>query len=66
MMTDSFAPSESYILHRILLIDHGCSIYTFSDRWSKCLVIVFYLLLEKSSGHKLGFVHIYIVICNHA
>jgi hypothetical protein len=54
----------NFILHRLLLMDHGCSIYIVSDYWSKCLVIVFSLLLGESSGQKLGFVHLYIVICN--
>ena len=52
------------ILCWLLLMNHVCSIYTSFDYWSKCLVIVFSLLLGESSGHKLGLVHLYIVICN--
>jgi hypothetical protein len=57
-------------LNLILYRNHGCSgcLYEywnyFFDYWSKCLVIVFSLLLGESSGHKSGFVHLYIVICN--
>jgi hypothetical protein len=57
-------------LNLILYQNHGCSGCLheywnyFFDYWSKCLVIVFSLLLGESSGHKLGFVHLYIVICN--
>jgi len=36
----------------------------FFDYWSKCLVIVFSLLLGESFGHNLVFVHLYTVICN--
>jgi hypothetical protein len=36
----------------------------FFDYWTKCLIIVFSLLLGESSGHKSGFVHLYTTICN--
>jgi hypothetical protein len=57
-------------LNLILYQNHGCFDYLhehwnyFFDYWRKCLVIVFSLLLGESSGHKSGFVHLYIVICN--
>jgi hypothetical protein len=57
-------------LNLILYQNHGCSGCLheywnyFFDYWNKCLVIVFSLLLGESSGHKLGFVHLYTVICN--
>jgi hypothetical protein len=38
--------------------------YTSSDYWSKCLIIIFSLLLGESSGHKSGFVHLYVAINN--
>jgi hypothetical protein len=57
-------------LNLILYHDRGCSGCLheywnyFFDYWSKCLVIVFSLLLGESSGQKLGFVYLYSVICN--
>jgi hypothetical protein len=57
-------------LNLILYRNHGCSVCLhehwnyFFDYRSKCLVIVFSLLLGESYGHKLGFVHLYTVICN--
>ena len=54
----------------ILYRNYGCFGYLhkhwnyFVDYWSKCLIIVFSLLLGEYSGQKLGSVCIYIVICN--
>jgi hypothetical protein len=47
------------ILCRLILMNHVYYIYTSSNYWRKCLFIVFSLLLGESSGHKLGFVHLY-------
>jgi hypothetical protein len=56
-------------LNLILYQNHGCSGYL-HEHWNyffnycKCLVIVFSLLLGESCRHKLGFVHLYTIICN--
>jgi hypothetical protein len=42
----------------------GFSMYTSSGYWSKCLIIIFSLLLGETSSHKSSFVHLYIVIYN--